>query len=1261
MHLLVAKPGGYSDETAIIQLGQSPGDVVILSAADTDLAILAEKAEIYGDYAQIRLANLSHLRNHASIDLYIEEVLQHAKVIVASLLGGYSYWQYLVDRLVTVAQSKHIKLILLSGTDQYDQQLQSYGNQAAEICHDLWTYQRQGGPDNASSFLAYLLNKGLGVELPESLDWQHPKPLPKTLLYQNTVGATDFLSLQSSWQQGRPVVAILFYRAHYQSGNLQVIDELSASLNQRNIDVLPIALTSLKDDECLTVVNDLLVKAEVKLIINTTSFAMTDPGQAPDADWCAFAVNIPVIQTVFSSSNCESWEDELTGLSPRDLAMHVVLPELDGRVISRTISFKGELGYSETTQTSISGYQPHLERIQWVSDFANNTLKLEQKSNQEKNIALILANYPTREGRIGNGVGLDTPASAVNILQAMACQGYQINNVPADGNALIDKLLEGTTNDIDLLGIRKHAQWLDVADYEQYFAELHPALKNQLLERWGEPLDDPMVVDGAFCIAGFRSGNIFIGIQPARGYHIDLNASYHDPDLIPPHAYLAFYFWLRHQFKMDAIIHVGKHGNLEWLPGKSLMLSNQCWPDVILGPVPHFYPFIVNDPGEGAQAKRRTQAVIIDHLMPPLMRAETYGELVELEKLVDEYYDAISLDPVRSTLLKKQILEKCQQYNLLEEITAIKKTDSEDSDQLLNQLDAYLCELKESQIRDGLHVFGQSPEAASRASTLLAISRLPVADGKQANQSLIKALSQDFGFGVEFDPLTCDMAQSWSHRQPEQLVQLLKTAWRTNGDTRERLELFALSLLTDETNTDLESFARTRQVLDRVRQQVAPALDISGPNELNKLLVGLAGKFVPPGPSGAPSRGRVDVLPTGRNFYSVDVRAVPTPTAWSIGFKSATRLIERYVQDHGEFPTSIGISVWGTATMRTGGDDIAQALALMGVKPKWATGSNRVQDFEVLPLSVLNRPRVDVTLRVSGFFRDAFLNVIKYFDAAVQKVAEQDEDELMNPIRARIVNETQQLISQGIQNDQARKQAGWRVFGSKPGAYGAGLQGLIDQQIWDDRSDLAEAYTNWGGYAYGQKDEGTASRDTFVRRLSSIDAVQQNQDNREHDILDSDDYYQFQGGMTSAVEHYRNEKIAVYHGDTSHPENPRIRSLKEEISRVIRARVVNPKWLDSIQRHGYKGAFELAATVDYLFAYDATTNVIEDYQYQMVAEAYLLDDEIRQFLSDNNPAALREMSERFLEAMDRELWQQPGQMRAKIESIMIDAENTLEQ
>lgn len=1262
MHLLVAKPGGYTDETAVIQLQQTPGDVVVLSAADTDLAILAEQADPLSNYAQIRLANLGHLRNHTSVDLYADEVLKHARVIIATILGGYSYWQYLVDRLTTLATQTDIKVILLSGTDQFDQQLQDFSNQPESLCRNLWAYQRNGGPENARSFLAYVLDKCLDVELPQSLDWQPPKPLPKTLLYKPSFGAIDFTSLSSSWIETAPVVAVLFYRAHYQSGNVQVIDQLCSAMAQRRINCLPIALTSLKDDECLAVVNDLLLRAHAQLIINTTSFAMSDPGQQAQADWCAFAVDVPVIQTVFSSSNREDWEAEMTGLSPRDLAMHVVLPELDGRVISRAISFKGELHYSSVTQMSVSGYKPHHERIEWVCDFAEKTIKLRQTLNQDKKIALILANYPTREGRIGNGVGLDTPASTLNILKAMATSGYQLGTIPSDGNALMDCLLEGTTNDIDMLGIRKHAQWLDVADYEIYFSQINEGVQKQLIDRWGEPANDPMVIKGAFCIAGIQLGNVFVGIQPARGYHIDLNASYHDPDLIPPHAYLAYYFWLGKQFQMDAVIHVGKHGNLEWLPGKSIMLSRQCWPDIILGPIPHFYPFIVNDPGEGSQAKRRTQAVIIDHLMPPLMRAETYGELVELEKLVDEYYDAMSLDPKRSELLRSQILIKCQQDNLLEEIRVSKKIDDNDTDQVLNKLDAYLCELKESQIRDGLHIFGQSPAHESRVSTLLALSRLPIDDGKLEKQSLIKALSIDFGFDKEFDPLSCDMSRSWHDQRPIQLLNMLDSPWRTNGDTRERLELFALDILFDPSwqleNTD--KFAQSSLVLKRIHEQVAPSLDVSGDNELAKLLTGLQGRFVPPGPSGAPSRGRVDVLPTGRNFYSVDMRAVPTPTAWQIGFKTATGLIERYVQDHGEYPKSIGISVWGTATMRTGGDDIAQALALIGVKPKWAMGSNRVQDFEVLPVSLLNRPRVDVTLRVSGFFRDAFMNVINYFDAAVEKVAQLDEDELMNPIRARIGQETIELVAQGVEAEQAKKQAGWRVFGSKPGAYGAGLQGLIDQGIWDDRADLAQAYTNWGGYAYGRNDQGTQSRELFKKRLSQVDAVHQNQDNREHDILDSDDYYQFQGGMSSAVEHYSGEKVAIYHGDTSHPENPKIRSLKEEISRVIRSRVVNPKWMQSIQKHGYKGAFELAATVDYLFAYDATTNVVEDYQYQMVADAYLLDDEIRQFLGDNNPDALREMSERLIEAMDRDLWQRPGDMREQIESIMIDAENLLE-
>jgi cobaltochelatase CobN len=769
-----------------------------------------------------------------------------------------------------------------------------------------------------------------------------------------------------------------------------------------------------------------------------------------------------------------------------------------------------------------------------------------------------------------------------------------------------------------------------------------------------------MFRSGRMMVAGLRFGLTFVGIQPARGYQVDPSAVYHDPDLVPPHGYLAFHFWLRHSFAVDAVVHVGKHGNLEWLPGKGVGLSENCWPDALLGPLPNIYPFIVNDPGEGAQAKRRTQAVIIDHLMPPLTRAETYGPLRHLELLADEYYEAQLLDPRRARELQRDILKLVREAHIDRELQLDESLDSEaDAAIWLPRLDTYLCDLKESQIRDGLHVFGESPSGRLRIDTLLALLRIPRGDGRGAQSSLIRALAKAFGLGL--DPLDCDLGQAWEGARPALLQALDGDAWRTSGDTRERLEKYAAQLI-EQTLADAadvpqaEQWGDVRAILDGLRDTVAPRLDACGPAELQGLLDALAGRFVPAGPSGAPSRGRLDVLPTGRNFYSVDVRNLPTATAWRIGFASANLILERHLQDHGDHLRQLGLSVWGTATMRTGGDDIAQAMALMGVRPVWATGSQRVDDFEILPVSLLDRPRVDVTLRVSGFFRDAFANLIRLFDAAVQAVAALDEPEDLNPLAARVRSEREQLLASGMSEEGARRQAGWRIFGAKPGAYGAGVQNAIDGRLWHSREDLAEVYLNWGGYAYGAADEGTPAREDFARRLSQVQAVVQNQDNREHDLLDSNDYYQFQGGMLAAVESLGGQPAASYHGDHSQPDVPRIRTLKEELNRVVRSRAVNPKWIDGIKRHGYKGAFELAATVDNLFAFDATTHLIDDHHYALLADAYVLDADTRAFIQQHNPDALRDITERLLEAQQRGLWSEPGDYRQALENLLLDNE-----
>ena len=949
--------------------------------------------------------------------------------------------------------------------------------------------------------------------------------------------------------------------------------------------------------------------------------------------------------------------------------MQVVLPEMDGRIITRAVSFKSEAFYSERCQITVVRYQLNRERAAFVAQLAYRYSTLASKPNKDKRIALILANYPTKDGRIGNGVGLDTPASTINLLNILAKNNYPVDDIPEHGNALIEALLGAVTNNPNTLHQRPCWQSLSLDDYQRYFNALPSSSQQAVLTRWGAPEKDPKCRNGRIMLAGIRLGETFVGIQPARGFNMDLLANYHDPDLVPPHSYLAFYFWLQHTYQVDAIVHVGKHGNLEWLPGKGTALSSTCWPDIALGPMPHFYPFIVNDPGEGAQAKRRAQATIIDHLMPPMTRAEVYGDLAELETLVDEYYQAMGLDTRREQWLRDKILEQVKDSNVLQELACNTNTNTDtstaDDDTVLAELDTYLCDIKEAQIRFGLHILGQLPSPAKVSDTLVALLRLP--RGSEAHsQGILHNVLNDLNLknnDSDFDPLTAT-ANPWQGDRPEVLSKVCDDVWRTEADTRERLELLALNWISqyvvqgEALPEALQAqFPSTCKQLAYAKSTLYAALQESVTRELNALVQGLAGEMIEPGPSGAPTRGRLDTLPTGRNFFSVDNRAIPSSAAWAIGQASAQAVIERHLQEHGDYPKQIGLSVWGTATMRTGGDDIAQAFALMGVRPVWAPGSQRVVDFEITPTELLKRPRVDVTLRVSGFFRDAFPNVMRLYDAAVQAIADYDEPGGVNTIQNTIKQQTKVLIAQGLAPEQAKRQASYRVFGSKPGAYGAGLQGLIDERCWETQTDLAEAYLNWGGYAYGSdkpSQDGIEAKAAFKHQLSSLDVVMQNQDNREHDLLDSDDYYQFQGGMTNAVAEYSGQTPVVYHNDHSNPAAPKVRTLKEELNRVIRSRVLNPKWIASMREHGYKGAFEMAASIDYLFAYDATTNLIDDYQYENVADSLIFDAANQEFLQANNPNALEEMAERLLEATQRGLWQAPGEYANKLQDLLLD-------
>ncbi len=1253
MHLLAATPGNIDDGQEPVDLGQGPADVVFISAADTELAALSAARAAMENPPTLRLANLAHLAHPMSVDLHLDQCATKSRLVIARVLGGAGYWKYGVEQYAARLGEAGVALALLPGDDKPDPELRALSTVAGDDYAALWAYLVEGGPDNTAAFLHYARAMLEGGEKPAPA-----RPLLRAGLWWPGRTGASLDDIRAHWQKGAPVVPIVFYRALVQGAGLAPIEALSNALLARGLNPLPVFVASLKDPLSAATLAQVFEQAPPAVILNTTAFAtgaaQGESGAGASNPLAAPAANdAPVFQVVLSGGSEAAWQDGTAGLSGRDIAMNVALPEVDGRILSRAISFKGEAFFDTATQCPIAGYQPRADRVEFVADLAAGWARLRATPAPDRRVALVLANYPNRDGRLANGVGLDTPAATVQALRLLADAGYHVSAPPTDSDALMRAIMAGPTNWLTDRASRTGGVQMSLADYQIDYGQLPAALRSAIEARWGAPEADPFYTPGRtdcghFTLSVLQFGNVVVGIQPARGYNIDPADTYHSPDLVPPHHYLAFYFWLRHQFRADAIVHMGKHGNLEWLPGKALALGPTCWPEAVLGPTPHIYPFIVNDPGEGTQAKRRASAVIIDHLTPPLTRAESYGPLSDLEALVDEYYEAAGVDPRRIDHLKREILSLSAATGLDHDAGF---EGDEESD--LARLDAYLCEIKESQIRDGLHVFGQSPEGRLARDLVQALVRLPRGAGQGGDASLIRALADDLGLG--FDPLDCDMATSWQGPRPA----LLDTGgvWRTAGDTVERLEELAARLIgavIDMPDTGRRIAGdpagqastaslpdipgpRTAAVLDEIRARIAPTVAACGPAEAEGLLAALDGRAVAPGPSGAPTRGRIDVLPTGRNFYSVDSRAVPTPTAWALGWKSANLLIERHLQTHGDWPRAMLITAWGTANMRTGGDDIAQALALMGVRPRWDAANRRVTGFEIIPLGALGRPRVDVTLRVSGFFRDAFPQLIALVDSAARAVQALDEPEADNPAAAR-----------------ARAgEATARVYGAKPGAYGAGLQAMIDERLWSDKADLGAAYLEWGGYAYGAEGEGTPDHAGFSARLSQVEAIVQNQDNREHDLLDSDDYYQFEGGAAAAVAMLQGRERPIYHNDHSRPERPVIRTLDEEIGRVIRARVVNPKWIEGVKRHGYKGAFEMAASVDYLFAFAATTGAVKNHHFDLVHQAFVEDDDTRAFIEEHNPPALGEIARRLHEAIERGLWvPRSNRARGLLEEIL---------
>ena len=1190
--------------------------IALLSTSDTDLLSARGSG---ADYVWANPARPAH-RSMA-------EVIEGADLVLGRILGSPDDLCSGFARI----RATGMPMVVLGGEQQPSAELMELSTVPMGVCAEAHRYLAEGGPDNLAQLHAFLsdtvLLTGEGFEAPAAIPaW----------------GMLERPGLDHR-EGDLPRVGVLFYRAHQASGNTGFAHALADAIDATGEAVgVPVFSSSLRSapDELYDALGGLDALVVTVLAAGGSLPAGASAG-GDDEAWDVAriaALDIPVLQGLCLTSSRAEWEASDEGVTPMDSATQIAIPEFDGRIITVPFSFK------EIDADGLPRYVADPERAARVAGIAVAHARLRHVPTSERKVALVLSAYPTKHSRVGNAVGLDTPVSTVRLLRRMREAGYDLGEpgaVPgldlADdteaGDALIHALIAAGGQDEEWL---TSAQLTDAQvritpeQYAAWTADLDPGLRDQVVDAWG-PAPGRLFVndDGEVVLATITAGNVVLMIQPPRGFGENPVAIYHDPELAPSHHYLAAYRWLKHGFGAHAVVHLGKHGSMEWLPGKNAALSAACGTDAAIADLPLVYPFLVNDPGEGAQAKRRAHAVIVDHLIPPMARAESYGDIARLEQLLDEHANIAAMDPAKLPAIRGEIWQLMKAAQMHRDLGLDERPDDEEFDDFILHVDGWLCEIKDAQIRDGLHVLGQAPEA-SRVDLVLAILRASQVFGGEAKA--VPGLRAALGLKEGSEATT---AVDAVERQARALVEQMEAAGWDPGA--------AAGLHDDPVVSEVLVFAAT-QVVPRLARTT---------DELDMVLHALDGGFVPAGPSGSPLRGLVNVLPTGRNFYTVDPRAVPSRLAWQTGLAMAESLVQRYLDDTGSYPESVGLSVWGTSAMRTSGDDIAEVLALLGVRPTWDEASRRVTDLHVVPAEELGRPRIDVTVRISGFFRDAFPHVVAMLDDAVQLVAGLDEPDDRNFVAA---HARADLAEHG----DARR-ATTRIFGSAPGSYGAGILQVVESGSWRDDADLAEVYTAWGGFAYGRGLAGTPAADDMRVNYRRIKVAAKNIDTREHDIADSDDYFQYHGGMVATVRALTGTAPQAYVGDSTTPDAVRTRTLQEETNRVFRARVVNPRWIGAMQRHGYKGAFELAATVDYLFGFDATTGVVHDWMYDTLAREYVLDETNQAFMRTSNPWALRGIVEKLHEAVDRGLWAEPdAQVLADMQAVYLDLEGDLE-
>jgi cobaltochelatase CobN len=1277
----------------------------IYTATENELGSIGRAAQRL-ENVELVVRSESDLDDEAAVEEFVDE-LRDADAAIFWLHGaedsmpGYDY-------ATGALEAASVPLVVKATGDAFALEDTTV---AAEHRERVSDYLERGGTVNVENCCRFLASEYGDRELA----YEEPTELPTEGVYHPDHPGVGYEELLETHDPSRPSVAIWFYESHWTHENTRYVDAQVRALEAQGANALPIfcnpATDTEEQEDAEWVTDEWLLDGAGQPVVDAVlssfmfSLSMDERGRSADDEGSSAEdvfldrLGVPVLQTVTTMRSRSRYEGSDTGVMGFELALSVALPEFDGNVITHPISGKERTDDEAGIGSAPKHHFPIADRIDHATRLAVNWAELRHTPNEEKRVAVVLHNYPPSDDGIGTAFGLDSPESTVNLLEELEARSYDLGGeLPDSGQSLVEKLTSQLTledrwvapEDVRELSV-------DVVSpdtYADWFSDADERFRENVLEEWGEVPDRP------FAIPGVEFGNVLVTVQPPRGFGMDPSKVYHDSDLQPPHDYYAFYGWLRNEFGADGVVHLGTHGSLEWLPGKTVGLNGESAPDQLVDDLPNVYPYIVNNPGEGTQAKRRSYAAIVDYLTPVMRAAGTYDELAELEELANQYREA-GMEDARADdgehlehLIREQVdeLDLAVELGIAGEISEKAEVrgpeeagstlaegtvegDTVDVDELVEHVHEYLTDVKTTQIRLGLHTMSEPPADERLVEYLVALTRLENPGAPSLRESVAGALGVDYERMLNA-PGEYDEALGTTYAEAADVVhetslELVETLAEHEFDVPESerdagpADEVNMNLLVVDLETIGDARAKSgahddlREVLAYICEEAQPRVQ-GAEDEIPRTADALSGEYVPPGGSGAPTRGGVDLLPTARNFYTLDPRKVPAKPAWQVGREVAEGVLERHYSESGEYPEEIGVVAWGTPTVRTRGETIAQVLAMMGVEPQW-TDAGRIDDVEPIPLEELDRPRIDVTTRVSGLFRDAFPAAAGVIHDAVDAVVDLDEPHEMNYVKKHVEEEQAVLeTEEGFDESEAREAAKHRVFTTKPGGYGAGTNKAVDEGNWDDRSDLASVYVQWGGYAMGSRGRVSDAHDAFERRLSSVDATVKLEDTMEQDEFDSSDWYAFHGGFISAVAELSGEEPASYVGDSSDPDHVDVYTNEEKVRKAMRSRVLNPDWLESMEEHGYKGAGDLSTTVGVTLGWDATTGVVSDTLWAEVAEKFAFDDARQEWMRDVNPWALESITDTLLEAIDRDLWDANDETVDRLRDLNLSVEGDLE-